>query len=320
MRKKIILLVLAVGIMFLLTTCDTVENGIDKPNFKGKVVYVTHYDDSQKTELTIMNIDGSNKRVIDTSEKFYIREPNWSKDGKTIIYVGLSGWFGGRLSIISENGTGKEFLQRKNNVGFVSEIISGDMPRFSPNGEFFVYNSIGDPGAFPIVNKLFEWSEKWLLEIDDANDVGQKPWFSDGKRVIISAKIKNEQGLYVIDFVSDNYEKLAVAQQSFQRPILSPDEKDIIYSTTSYGGNHYGSLFQLNINTKEITKLSFSITGLKIMFPKYWTKDKRYLLFIADNDDERMATCDLLYHDFITGKTDYLLKNISYDIDVWLEE
>ncbi|MBS3944270.1 MAG: PD40 domain-containing protein [Melioribacter sp.] len=310
MRNKIILLVLAAGIIFLVTTCDTVENEIDKPNFKGKVVYVTYYEDSPKTELTIMNIDGTNKRAIDTSEKFSISEPSWSKDGKKILYtIALN------LLLINSDGTGRLYVDPPRRA---------NTPKFSPNEKFIVYNVEDIAPSRPILYNISDRNEKLLVQTSESCDFGPNPWTNDNQKVLLNAQIERygNYGLYFVDITTGRIDTIITSpQRLFNRPLLSSDETEIIYSTIFWGASSgYGDLFRLNIKTKETVKLSLSIKNLKIMFPKYWTKDKRYLLFVVDNDDEKRYTSDLLYHDFLTGKTDYLLKNISYDIDIWLEE
>lgn len=311
--KKIILLVLAVEIMFWVIACGTVENEIDNPNFKGKVIYVTRYDDSPKTELTLMNIGGTNKKIIDISEKLnvYIYDPSWSKDGKKILYT-----VGGHLLFINEDGSSKQDL----NAQFA--VLT---PKLSPDENYIVYNLFGSSPERPV---LFDMTKgkvvKQLCETSHSQDFGPNSWTRDNQKVLLHAQLERngDYGLYFVDVNSGGMDTIITSpQRLFNRPLLSKDEMEIIYSTIFWGASSgYGDLYRLNIKTKETLKLSFSINNLKIMFPKYWTNDKRYLFFVADNDDERRATCDLLYHDFLTGKTDYLLKNISYDIDVWLEK
>jgi len=150
MNERIIFSIIAAGLMFFITTCDTVENVIDKPGFKGKVVYVTHYDDSPKTELTIMNIDDTNKRVIDTSEKFYIYEPSWSMDGSKILYtVALN------LLAINSDGTGKQYVDPPRRA---------DTPKLSPNGKYIVYNVEDVSPSRPILYYILDRLEKRLCE------------------------------------------------------------------------------------------------------------------------------------------------------------
>jgi Tol biopolymer transport system component len=310
--NKIILLVVAAGLIFLVTTCDTVESEIDKPNFKGKVVYVTRYIDSHKTELTIMNFDGTNKRAIDTIERkgVYIYDPCWTKDGKKILYTVAR-----NLLLINEDGTGRLYVDPPRRA---------NTPKFSPNEKFIVYNLEDVAPSRPILFSITDLKEKLLLQTSHSADFGPNPWTSDNQKVLLHAQLERNgyYGLYFVDIISGDVDTIITSSQGlFHRPLLSSDETEIVYSTIFWGASSgYGDLFRINIKTKETLKLSFSINNLKIMFPKYWTNDKRYLLFVADNDDERRATSDLLYHDFLTGKTDYLLKNISYDIDIWLEE
>ncbi len=322
MKERIIFSVIAAGLMFFITTCDTVENVIDKPSIKGKVVYVTYHDTSKLKELTVMNIDGTNKRVIDTCEPLEMLEPDWSKDGKKIIYVMQAAVNGGLLGVINEDGSGKKPIKRKVGNGF-DEIRNGSTPRFSPNGEFFVYESNGTSGTTPALFSFSDSTTKILYDPYYSYEFGHNPWTKESKKVLASAQLKRngERGIHLIDIYSGEIESLISNPQNyFMRPLFSQDEEEIIYSTKIYGSSNIGSLYHLNVKTKVITKLTFSINNLKIMFPKYWTKDKRFLLFTADYEDGKQYTSDLLYHDFLTGKTDYLLKNVSYDIDVWLEE
>mgnify|MGYP000672273350 CR=1 FL=1 len=308
--KEIILLVIAAGLILFVTTCDTVENETDKPNFKGKVVYVTYYDDSPKTDLTIMDIDGTNRKVIDTSEKFYISEPSWSKDGRKILYtIALN------LLLINSDGTGRLYVDPPRRA---------NTPKFSPNDKFIVYNVEDIAPSRAILYNISDRKEKLLVQTSESCDFGPIPWTSNNQKVLLNAQLERNgnYGLYFVDINSGGIDTIITSpQRLFNRPLLSKDETEIIYSTIFWGASSgYGDLHRLNIKTKEIVKLSHSIINIKTLFPKYWTKDKRYLLFVVDNDDEKRFTCDLLYHDFLTGKTDYLLKNISYDIDIWLEE
>ncbi|MBS3945717.1 MAG: hypothetical protein KGZ42_09490 [Melioribacter sp.] len=312
MKERIIFSVIAAGLMFFITTCDTVENVIDKPGFKGKVVYVTHYDDSPKTELTVMNIDGTNKKVIDTSEKFYIYDPSWFKDGKKNLYTISTS----KLFFINEDGSSKQDL---NAQLFVLT------PKASPNEKYIVYNLFGASPERPV---LFEITQgriiKQLCETYYSQDFGPNPWTSDNQKVLLHAKLERygNYGLYFVDIATGKIDTIITSSQSlFIRPLLSKDEAEIIYSTSlNLVSSSYGTLKRLNIKTKNTTELKFSIPNLKILHPKYWTKDKRFLLFTVKNDSKKEFIVDLLYHDFLTGKTDYLLKNVSYDIDVWLEE
>lgn len=309
--KNIMLLVIAVGLMLFFTTCDTVENGTDKPYLKGKVVFVTHYDDSPKTELTIMNIDGTNKKLIDTSEKFYIHEPSWFHNGKNLLFTIASL----KLFLINEDGAGKQDLNAQLN------ILS---PRISPNEKYIVYNLFGAAPERPVLFDIVERKiVKQLCETSYSADFGPNPWTSDNQKVLLHAQLERygNYGLYFVDVATGNIDTIITSQQGlFNRPLLSKDETEIIYSTTyTLVSSTYGTLKRLDIKTKTNTELTFSIPNLRILHPKYWTQDKRFLLFTVKNESSKEFIADLLYHDFLTGKTDYLLKNISYDIDIWLE-
>ncbi|MEW6507813.1 MAG: hypothetical protein AB1432_08735 [Bacteroidota bacterium] len=310
--NKIILLVVAAELIFLVTTCDTVESEIDKPNFKGKVVYVTRYIDSHKTELTIMNFDGTNKRAIDTIERkgVYIYDPCWTKDGKKILYTVAR-----NLLLINEDGTSKQDLKAQ------LQVLT---PKFSQDEKFIVYNLFGASPERPV---LFDIARgkiiKQLCETSHSQDFGPNPWTSDNQKVLLHAQLERNgyYGLYFVDITTGNVDNIITSSQRlFNRPLLSSDETEIIYSTTYSLLKNYGTLNRLDIKTKKNTELIFSIPNLSILHPKYWTQDKRYLLFTVKNESSNEFIADLLYHDFMTGKTDYLLKNISYDIDVWLEE
>jgi len=310
--KDIILLIFVTGLMLFFTTCDTVENGIDKPYFKGKVVYVTHYDDSPKTELTIMNIDGTNRKVIDTSEKFYISEPSWFHNGRNLLFTIASL----KLFLINEEGAEKQDLNAQLN------ILS---PRISPNEKNIVYNLFGAAPERPVLFDIAEGKViKQLCETSISFGFGPNPWTNDNQSVLLNAQLERDgnHGLYFVDITTGSVDTIITSpQRLFNRPLLSKDETEIIYSTTyTLVSSTYGTLKRLDIKTKTNTELTFSIPKLRILHPKYWTQDKRFLLFTVKNESSKEFIADLLYHDFLTGKTDYLLKNISYDIDVWMEE
>ncbi|MEW6653224.1 MAG: hypothetical protein AB1394_07115 [Bacteroidota bacterium] len=308
--NKIMLLVIAAGLILFITACDTVENEIDKPNFKGKVVYVTRYDDSPKTELTIMNIDGTNKKVIDTNEKFYIYEPSWSRNGGKILYI-----IALNLLVINSDGTGRLY---------VNPPLRANTPKLSHDEKFIVYNREDIAPSRPILFNISDRKEKLLVQTSESSDFGPNPWARDNQRILLSARIQRHgnYGLYFVDITTGKVDTIMTSpQRLFNRPLLSRDESEIIYSTTySLLNPNYGRLYRLDINTKMTTELLFSMPNLKILHPKYLTKDKRFLFFTVKNDSNKEFIADLLYHDFLTGKTDYLLKNISYDIDIWLEE
>jgi Tol biopolymer transport system component len=309
---KIIILVIAAGLMLFVTACDTVDNELDKPNFRGKVVYVIHYYDSDRKELAVMNIDGTNRKVIDTAEKIYINlsEPSWSKDGKKILYTVARNLF-----LINEDGTSRQDLKAQ------LQVLT---PRFSSDEKYIVYNLFGSSPERPV---LFDIAGgkiiKQLYETSNSQDFGPNPWTKDNQKVLLHAQLERNgnYGLYFVDIISGGIDTVITSpQRLFNRPLISNDETEIIYSTTYSLLGNYGSFSRLNVKTKKSIELKFSIPNLRILHPKYWTQDKRYLLFTVKNESSNEFIADLLYHDFMTGKTDYLLKNISYDIDVWLEE
>lgn len=308
MKQIIQIFFITLSIIFINTSCNILESENDKIKFKGKVVYVEHYDNSKKTELTIINIDGTNKRVIDTSEKFYIYDPSWSKDGKRILYTVAY-----HLLLINEDGTSKQNLDAQ---------LAVLTPKFSPDEKFIVYNLFGATSARAV---LFDISKrqvvKRLYETSESCDFGSNPWKNDNQNILLSAQITRggNFGLYFIDINSGNIDTIITSPlRLFNRPVLSNDKMEIIYSTTY--NSYYGTLNRLDINAKKNKELTFTIPNLKIFHPKYWTKDKRFLFFTIKNDSNNEFLVDLLYHDFLTGKTEHLLKNISYDCDIWLEE
>ncbi len=290
---------LKIIVLLLFTTCNPEKGDVKNPkNFElyislsfdqtasvspnGKLIAYYHQEfefpmnENYLTGLYIMNIDGSNQRLLLEGNHF---SPDWSPDGKWIVFTSK-----GTLQIINLEGDNLRTFQGVNDVPLYH-------PDWSPDGSSIIFSSpFVDGGGFFICDPSFQ-NVKQLFDHYELS--GSDPnWSIDGKKMLYCKNISNSDDLFVIDTAGISDIRLTNSNKTDREPVWSPDGSKICWSSSveiyvmdadgenpyrlDYGkdpcwtpdGKHViysfanedysrGVLYKINISTKEKTQLTF---------------------------------------------------------------
>jgi Tol biopolymer transport system component len=181
--------------------------------------------------ISVMNADGSNKKVVFSDKEGAAFVPTWSPDGQWIAF-GFGGFFGARrtqpakLMMVRADGSqqSKDLTKGLPNSGF---------PTWSPDGKRIVYRVWGE-GEYGLREmNLADGSVKTLTtELDNF------PAFSPGGDVITftrrSAKT-DDYDIFTMRPDGTHIKQLTTAPGNDSHSSWSPDGKYILWSSARYG-------------------------------------------------------------------------------------
>jgi Tol biopolymer transport system component len=181
--------------------------------------------------ISVMNADGSNKKVVFSGKEGAAFVPTWSPDGQWIAF-GFGGFFGARrtkpakLMMVRADGSqqSKDLTKGLPNAGF---------PSWSPDGKRIVYRVWGDGDYGLREMNLADGSVKTLTtELDNF------PAFSPSGDAITftrrSAKT-DDYDIFTMRPDGTHIKQLTTAPGNDSHSSWSPDGKTILWSSARYG-------------------------------------------------------------------------------------
>jgi TolB protein len=147
------------------------------------------------------------------------RRPDWSPDGRTIIFdtgTGLPGFVPG-VGVVNADGTDARPLAN-----------SGTQPRFSPDGTQIVFNRGGDVWTMNADGS----NQKQLTQ---ASEPDVAPVWSPNGRMIAFARGTSEHQIYVMNVDGSDQRPLAPSRAQELDPNWSPDGKRISFARCTSG-------------------------------------------------------------------------------------
>lgn len=292
---------------------------------ENKLVYQATIDALECDQIFVMNIDGSNKKMISTGKgrttcAFFL------PDDKSIIYASthLAGdkcppppdrskgyvWqLYDSFDIFKANEDGTGIAQLTNSHGYDAEAT------VSPLGDKIIFTSTrdGDPELY-VMN--IDGSEQKRLTFQKGYDGGA--FFSqDGKKIVFRAsRPKTEQELADYDdLVKNGYVRPTALElfvmnadgtemkqvTNFSKasfaPFFHPDQKRIIFSSNvnSKSGRNF-DLYMVNIDGSGFKQITFneSFDG----FPMF-TRDGKHLIFASNRFNKKEGDTNIFIADWI---------------------
>ncbi|MFD3475883.1 DPP IV N-terminal domain-containing protein [Streptomyces sp. NPDC058695] len=218
------------------TFAQNAEEGVLSP--KGSTVAYIQRDDTciPQTEgcmyarnLVVADGDGSDQHVLvrgiapETNEAPYVGHPDWSPDGKRIVYDSPRG-----MEWIKSDGTGQEVLTTTGGAGTVS-----------PDGQSIAFvrtttYETDDGWEYGRDVWVMDIATRQVRQISTARNARSTPvdWSPDGQRIVYVT----ENGLNAVDVATGAVTELqsswATPLSSVQGPVFSPDGTRIAFSAT----------------------------------------------------------------------------------------
>lgn len=193
---------------------DILDIWISTPSFSydGKsIIFTVTWFNSEKIGLAVVDIDGSNLRVLDTYSQI-CHGPEYSPNGERILICCpgidiLSGEPGFQICLLDQNGG---YIKHLTNIG-----DSNNSYYFTPNGKYIVYSEVEFGGLFQIINKQLD--RFIIMDTDGENkevllywDVGILGFSDDSQQIIFEGRPtpKSPWGIYIINIDGTNLRHL----------------------------------------------------------------------------------------------------------------
>jgi len=209
-----------------------------------KIVYQSDTDRHDKYAIWVMNSDGTNKKRITEKEGMY---PNWSADGKQIIF---SGRRNGIWEIILIPSAGGEEINLSKNFKNNKRPGWGATCTFHPNGKTLVYSYIREKVLYSM-----DLNTKQVTVLTNPKYKYIHPIFSkDGSTITANRKIDNSgYDLVTMNLNGTNEQIVAKNVVSYSSPAWSENGNELVFSGVINGNQQ---IFRINIKTKKETTLT----------------------------------------------------------------
>lgn len=244
----------------------------------GRIVF--HSSRSGTYQIWSMNADGSDLRQLTFTEGRGDIEPDWSPDGKTIVFSSSRDDQDNlQLYLMDADGSNQRPL-----VDYVAADHLG--ARWSPNGEWIVLFS-NDGGNIQVYKVRPDGTD--LTNLSDHPSNNYMPyWSPDGQRIVFVSERDGNRELYVMDADGGNQVRLTDSFYEDVYPRWSPDGTTILLQSARDG---LANLYLMEAPDANVTGPIDQDLRL-VTFPGYndsspaWAGEGEYILFSSDRGSE----------------------------------
>jgi len=240
---------LSCGAMLLLVSGCGGGSGLTVPTAQSSaVVFVSDRDyinqvnpNYSHNEIYRMNADGSNQTRITNSPEAK-SSPHLSRDGKTIVFSGMSSQVGTQIFKVNADGTSL--------VQLTSNASRNTSPTISPDGRTIAWSEGYNSGIFLMD---INGNNQRLLTQTNLPDHAPAPSFSPDGTSLVYDDFRSNQSVLVVRTLSNGNERViqptipAGGSPGINTPHFSPDGKRIVFSASSGSGTN-NSAFLVNID------------------------------------------------------------------------
>jgi Tol biopolymer transport system component len=254
------------------------------PRPRGRIVFAT--SSFGYSEICVINADGSNLTRI-TSNQVYDWHPNWSPDGRRIVFA------------TNRDGSGSDEIYTMNpdGSGVVRLTYTGakeNTPVWHPDGSRIFFSSERD-GNWELYSMRSDGSDVQRLTnhpaLDDFPAIAP-----DGRQMAFASERDGTREIYVANIDGSNVRRLTNRPEQDWAPAWSPLGNWIAFA--SEVGENEWALFLVRPDGSDITRLTYnggeypawSPDGTKIVFLAYRNKIGRLYIINADGSSERQLT------------------------------
>lgn len=255
--------------------------------FNTRIAYVTlvrKANKKPKYSLYVADADGYNSQVVLQSSRELL-SPSWSPDGRYLAYVSFEKGKRGRAAVfIQEVATGKRQM-------IADYPGHNGAPSWSPDGSklALVISRLKarDRSNYDIY--VYDLKNKKLRRLTKHWGIDTYPvWMPDGQSIVFTSDRSGRPQIYRISTRGDRPKRLTFAGRENDRPVISPDGRNIAMVHSNGGGYRIGILeletrqFQVLTDGTLDESPSFAPNGSMIIYAT--TYNNRQVLAAVSTD------------------------------------
>lgn len=223
-------------------------------------------EDSNRTELYVMDADGGNVRRLTRNEALDT-SPSWSRDGRRIAFMRTAA-FGtehasGGIFVMAADGSATVQITRAPARAF--DVA----PEWSPDGRLVAFTRVtyreGSVQPAPAVFTVAPDGTGLRRLLDQAGDLS---WSADGERVVYSSlrdsfgetcfhECATSAEIYVADADGGNERRLTESEAQDASPAWSPDGRWIAFvSDRSNRGEHENEIYVMEPDGDDVRRIT----------------------------------------------------------------
>lgn len=253
------------------------------PDINGRIAF--HSERSGNFDIWVMNDDGSEpRRLTDAPERDI--EPDWSPDGKLIVFASARDNPHGAMLYVMDGDGGNQHKLLRHQSGYALG------PRWSPDGEHIAYHSNLD-GNFDIYIIDRKGEKMTNLTQHPANDF-RADWSPDRRRIVFSSDRDGNSEIYIVARGEPDLLRLTDHPAEDTNPRWSPDGQHVLFETTRDNDHN---LYLINADGTGLVRLTdhsaddvspcWAMNGEKIIFSSKRSDD--WELYVMNSDGSNLA-------------------------------
>jgi Tol biopolymer transport system component len=242
----------------------------------GWIAFASNRGDPLQSHIYLMRADGTGQQVLTTAPRYNLY-PDWSPDGRQIIYVGAdprraTSSPGGDLYLMQADGSGQQRLTRD---------LNAKWPRWAPDGTAILYADAPQNTAAAYDLYLLTLADGAIRRLTDTPGFdGLGAWTPDGRIVFASARADGENThLYRMRADGTDVQPLVLAPGWQDSPAVAPDGTRIAFVSTQEGAER---IYTVAADGSDLRPLT---SGPGVDRYPSWSPDGAWIAFHSNRDE-----------------------------------
>lgn len=220
-------------------------------DIQGEILFISRrISNSSDWQMFLMNVDGTNQRVVSNS---IVRcsPPILSNKETKIAFTTYDNNYYYNLYVVDIDGQNQKFLSKgKQFCG--SPVWSPDDSRIA-----FVKNGNNVGGTYDIYTINVDGSNE--IKLTSQNDNFSPQYFPDNNSIIFSSSNNIWTGIYKMNIDGSNKKLLTPQNSSFNDPKISPSGNMISITSNNWNGSQ---IFVMNSDGSNLKQITFTVSSI----------------------------------------------------------